>query len=480
MAENDPDIRSIGERTFTAEDQELFARISRDRNPMHMDPIVARRLVTGRPVVHGVHLLMVALELWQGDGHAAPVAICCTFNNPVNVGDTVAFAQRVTASGYAVEASVGSLLCAQVDICTAPARESAVAGALTWREAVIDCTTATPIDEPPESHPGKTYAVRLKNADCSRSFPRACARLGPNGGAAVAALSYFVGMICPGLHSIFSSLELDMNAESGQAGHLTFQVRKYDPRFRLFDIFFDGCIRGSIKAFLRLPPQPQPSLRELSERVVAGEFRGTKSLVVGGSRGLGETTAKILAAGGGDVVLTYASGADDARMISDDINSAGKSRCDTVKFDLMTDTFDSMSVDCGALDAVYFFPTPRIFRKKSGTFDPSLFVEFYDFYVRRFYDLCAYLETNAGARAIRVFFPSSIAVAERPRGMTEYSMAKAAAEILIGDMNKSFANVSISCVRLPRLNTDQTATVLKVASESNVETLLPIVRSMRG
>ena len=284
-------------------------------------------------------------------------------------------------------------------------------------------------------------------------------------------------MICPGLHSIFSSLSLDLNENAQNADRLTFLIRKYDARVHLFDISFQGCIHGSLKAFSRPPPQQQPSLEDLSAYVLAREFSGTRSLIIGGSRGLGEITAKILASGGGDVVITYASGLDDAKKICDEINTGGRSTCEMLKVDLTTDPLSSMNIDFNSLDAVYFFATPRIARKKAELFEPHLFQEFCEFYVSKFYDLCAHLEANIVAKKIKVYFPSSVFVSERPKGMTEYSMAKSAAEVLIEEINKSFKKLSVVSTRLPRLNTDQTSSILRVSTASNLETLLPIIRS---
>jgi hypothetical protein len=292
------------------------------------------------------------------------------------------------------------------------------------------------------------------------------------------ALSFFVGMVCPGLHSIFSSLDLDLGSDSGLGDSLAFQVDSYDDRFRLFDISVAGSIAGSIGAFLRPVPQTQPTLQEIADSVNQGEFKGTRSLVVGGSRGLGETTAKIIAAGGGDVVISYARGVDDATIISKEINAVGSGRSEILKLDLLTDSFESLNLGVDVLDAVYFFATPRIYRKKGIPFDSQLFREFVRFYVERFEELCAYLEGKVVNRRISVYFPSSVFVSERPVGLTEYSMAKAAAEVLVDDLNRRSKKLSILMSRLPRLRTDQTTSLLTLATGSNVEALLPIVRAM--
>ena len=64
--------------------------------------------------------------------------------------------------------------------------------------------------------------------------------------------------------------------------------------------------------------------------------------------------------------------------------------------------------------------------------------------------------------------------------MTEYTMAKAAAELLAEDMNRTLTNVSIMCSRLPRLATDQTASVTTPATELNLDVLMQVVRDVSG
>src|SRR5580704_4043548 len=51
-------------RVFSADDQLAFARLSGDYNPIHLDPVAARRLLFGHAVVHGMHALLWALDAW--------------------------------------------------------------------------------------------------------------------------------------------------------------------------------------------------------------------------------------------------------------------------------------------------------------------------------------------------------------------------------------------------------------------------------
>ncbi len=65
------DPSTLASRRFNLADQERFANISGDRNPMHLDPILARRTQAGAPVVHGVHLLLWALDAFAAN-HPGP------------------------------------------------------------------------------------------------------------------------------------------------------------------------------------------------------------------------------------------------------------------------------------------------------------------------------------------------------------------------------------------------------------------------
>jgi nucleoside-diphosphate-sugar epimerase len=62
--------------------------------------------------------------------------------------------------------------------------------------------------------------------------------------------------------------------------------------------------------------------------------------------------------------------------------------------------------------------------------------------------------------------------------MTEYSMAKAAGEVLCADMNRFVRGLRVVVHRLPRLLTDQTATVMPAHSEDPVPVMLAAIREL--
>ena len=54
-------MHTLAEKTFDFGDQKRFATLSGDWNPIHVDPVRARRTQAGGVVVHGIHVLLSAL-----------------------------------------------------------------------------------------------------------------------------------------------------------------------------------------------------------------------------------------------------------------------------------------------------------------------------------------------------------------------------------------------------------------------------------
>jgi acyl dehydratase len=65
-------------RSYQMVDQRRFAALSGDANPIHLDPIAARRELFGGVVVHGMHALLRALDAWlaaRSFASARPIAL---------------------------------------------------------------------------------------------------------------------------------------------------------------------------------------------------------------------------------------------------------------------------------------------------------------------------------------------------------------------------------------------------------------------
>ncbi len=85
-------------RTITAEDIDLYARITDDYNPIHMDEEYAKQTIFGGRIAHGTITLglsapVIGMKL-PGQG-CALVSISSDFIRPVKIGDTVTASAEV-------------------------------------------------------------------------------------------------------------------------------------------------------------------------------------------------------------------------------------------------------------------------------------------------------------------------------------------------------------------------------------------------
>ncbi|HEY0797832.1 MAG TPA: hypothetical protein VGD50_01710, partial [Candidatus Baltobacteraceae bacterium] len=313
--------------------------------------------------------------------------------------------------------------------------------------------------------------------ELGESFPRLTAQLGLCRVRALAHLSTLVGMVCPGLHSIFSDLDIQFARGDDDPPNLGFSVTGGDERFRMLHISVSGGgLCGRVNAFVRRPPVLQPALADLSRHIDSKEFASTTALIVGGSRGLGALTARAIVAGGGRAIVTYLNGEADAQAL---VEECGQHATQALRYNAGSDAAPQLQALRWTPNHLYYFATPQIFRQKSTWFVSERFREFCRIYVDGFADLCAVLRAKTEGE-LRVFYPSSVAVVEHPRDMTEYRMAKAAGELLCADMNRFARGTRVLVARLPRVLTDQTATVMPVESSEPIEIMLPLIRTMHA
>jgi len=82
-------MKVLATKRFTDEDQQRFAALSGDRNPIHIDAVFARRTQFGRPIVHGVHTLIWALETLMQTQTGRLCEVRARFIKPIYAGDEV-------------------------------------------------------------------------------------------------------------------------------------------------------------------------------------------------------------------------------------------------------------------------------------------------------------------------------------------------------------------------------------------------------
>lgn len=92
----------IGPREVTQEDVERFADLTRDHNPVHLDPAFAATTPYGRTIAHGMLTLSLALGLWAEKGVTRDSLVALVsledvrFLKPVFPGDSLRLSSEVT------------------------------------------------------------------------------------------------------------------------------------------------------------------------------------------------------------------------------------------------------------------------------------------------------------------------------------------------------------------------------------------------
>lgn len=460
-----------------------FARLSGDFNPMHVDPVRARRTQYGSTVVHGMHLLLKALDDAVGRGLIRPRQIqqlSVLFNNPALTHAQVSLSFSVEEQPRRLRISgdnEGRTLFTATLTLDDDVDEHELPGEAAPESERAPREVAFPQNDAPALE--GTVPWQVARGAFSAHFPSlGRAPGGLSMAADLLASTRIVGMECPGLHSIYSALKLKRCAKPTQANQqgMRWRASRTDARFRLLRMAVTGGVfEGSIEAFFRPAPVEQPTLSSLLKGVAPGQFAGQRALVVGGSRGLGELTAKLLMAGGGEVTITYARGRQDAERVCKEAGELDR-RCEPLFLDLRGEASTAGLADArrGSFTHVYFFASPQIAKGVPGQWRASLFQTYADFYLKGFTDLmAAVVPAGAGGGSMRVLYPSTVFLDTAEKGFAEYCAAKAAGEALCAQLAAHYG-IRIDHPRLPRMRTDQTSALVEVDTED----ALPVLQRM--
>lgn len=464
-----PSFLTPFERSFTQDDQVQFAEASGDWNPVHVDPVEARRTPYGQ-IVHGIHAMTWALDGYLRAGGTVPSRIRVSFQRPIGLN------QRVTVT-HSLEGSDELLT-------------------LSGRLGVYSTVRLTPGGErrsdpcTAPSDDGNRAPVTLAFADArgaageliawgddsrlARMFPDLVAQVGSLRVAALLTLSRLVGMILPGLHSVFTGL--DVSIVTADVASVAYQVSRHSIPNAPVRLSVEGAgLAGSVDAFFRPAPVEQAGMADIGALVRQDEFADQTALVIGGSRGLGEATAKLVAAGGGEVIVTFATGARDAERVAEAV-TAGGGRCRPWQLDVRDpESALSALAAAGVVPThLYYFASPPIHASKRA-FDAETFHTLSEVYVTAFARVCRAIATGSG---VRVFYPSTVFLDHAVPGFAEYACAKAAGEALCGELARDLPSLSFVIERLPKTHTDQTSSFLEKQAQAAHDVMLAVCRAM--
>ncbi len=222
------------------------------------------------------------------------------------------------------------------------------------------------------------------------AFPGAVPLVGAHRLRGLAALSRLVGMECPGLHSIFASIHVELTHQDDR--EINYHVKSVDARFNMVDVAIEGAaLRGRVQAFLRPSPTRQLSAGAVAELVADGAYSGHHALIVGGSRGLGELTAKRSRWRVAPWRSPTPSGSLRQRRWPRRSMRLGSAAM--LRYDAGSPAAPQLE-DVAGVTHVYYFATPRIAVGRDEFFDATAFDAYARIYVTGFHDLVTALNKH--------------------------------------------------------------------------------------
>lgn len=478
-----------GNISISALDSTAFSKLSADYNPMHIDENYARRLQFGGTVIHGIHTCLKLLDdVLLNELLASTISLkelVVTFQSPVRTDNRIDYSAKLDESANLLKIIAYANGCRALSLkVTYQEKMDQVGLNFTSSSQKQNKTLPDNVLFPPQIGQQIDISLIFNKKIAMELFPRCTESLPKLQLAQLLATTFVVGMKCPGLNSIFSGLKLNYMSETNWLTNnsIAYVVDKVDDRFNQVKLSVLGeKFNGSIDAFFRPQPIVQPSFSEIQKTITAEVFKNQKALIVGGTRGLGEVTAKILAAAGADVAITYFRGQDDAERVCRDIRDGG-GICRYYQFDVtQSSKQEKIKLDDWRPNYIYYFATPLIEMNNTKKWDGSLFRRFCKYYV----DGLAYSLEVFGFNEKKsdidkyIFFPSTIYVSEYKSGFLEYATAKATGEAFCNLIHQNQQNLMFFCPRLQRLKTDQTNAITIIDADDSVSVMSQYLREFQ-
>ena len=437
---------------FNNHDKEFFSKFSRDFNPLHIDDVYSRRLLFGECVVHGCNVVIRALNFL--DQHIDPYFKIIKIN--VNFIDKTLYYVNTNFIIKSKKNNAIEISCFQNNkkTCIINLELSNECHENIKLEENYDANIS-PLELTKENitkiiGDNKTTNIEydlkffeklfnFKNIDYSILIY-------------ISNLSKIVGMHLPGLNSIFTSFKITYNKDNINKNVINYQLNNFNNS--ILDITINGIYDGNINAVLRPESIKQVNMKNI--QMTGMEFNNINALVLGGSRGIGELTTKILAAGGANVTFTYNNGVTEAKYLIDEINSLNIDKnCNTFKFNLLTDEFDVNILK--KYDIIFYYITPKILPTDKNL-NTELLHKFSTFYNEKYYNLM--LKLSNIKKEFQVFIPSTVFIDEYNKHFKEYIFSKSLSEYISKYIENNYKNIKINKIRLKKMNTDQTQSII--------------------
>ncbi|MBF0213928.1 MAG: hypothetical protein HQM00_10270 [Magnetococcales bacterium] len=439
-----------------------FARLSGDYNPLHLNAEMARRMRFGTTVVHGMHTCLAVLEQWLAN-NPQPIALSSIqvqFFRPVPSGASMvvnldeATDHRLRWTLRAEGRKSGRMQVSWVD---RPSQEDD--SRIAAPEAPFPDICQVRTLEQVRDLSGQSRAV-LDRHLLAALFPALERGLHAQALAVLLAATRLIGMECPGRDALFAGFSIRFDHAWPGDSALRYRIIQVDERIDRVVVALSGSgAEGELEAFFCPPPVRQSGMEEIHDQLRGRSWGAMRALIVGGSRGLGELTAKLIAAGGGEVAISHCLGYRDARRVQEEIRAWGGS-CTLFAHDVLNPDAGDPFPMADSATHLFYFASPRIQLDPWGGWKPELFQTYCRYYVTGFLETVKRMaRTGPHPTPLKIFYPSTLFLDRPEAGAAEYAAAKAAGEAVCHHLKHQYPYMTCDAARLDRTLTDQTASM---------------------
>lgn len=467
---NNKNLINLGNRVFTDQDQANFAKFSNDYNPLHLDKKYARKTLPGTTIAHGTHAVLWSIELLLSKYQFIYSKYKVYFhkyikeNSIVNLFWDSKLCKLIIKNKYDV--TLVTISCTNKSLITDLNKKACKIDYdnMSQKPTEMEIRKISVGYTSPIFYSGKKNVINKILPLLSKSLNHEIIK-------EIALQSYIVGMKVPGLNSLLASLNFNISFLNKPQTIYIKHVNKYFNSVK--SEYLGKNITSILETFFRPEPVKPISCKEIFNlNSKLPNLKNKSVFVVGGSRGLGAVTSKLLACAGARVTLSYNCGKEEALAVANDIISIG-GVCKVIQFTVSPSQTYNVLDD--KYEHLYYFPTNKIFHDDIKKSNREIYNSFHEIYVDCFKSLAEYLIKKS--QTVKIFYPSSIAIEKPIVSLKDYIEAKKEGEQVCKLLQKKFL-IKVICPRLNRILTDQTNTMVPIKFDNPVDTMLVSIKQM--
>ena len=238
----------IGEKIFLKKDQTNFLKLSLDYNQAHRLDVRQNQFKSKKTVVHGVNLLLNAIELFLKYKDKKIYKVNCGFLKPVFLNEKIKFYFYKNEKDSFIEVeNYKKEICAKIFLVFLKSKKTKTK---LFKNKINEIKRIKKYENfDTNNYLKKKYKITLLKNKKFSIFPEISKVYGDIFCDAICASSYFIGMKCPGQKAIFTNIKFDLKMRK-TLKFLLFDVYNYDSRFNLFSIKVEGFLHMKLQSIL--------------------------------------------------------------------------------------------------------------------------------------------------------------------------------------------------------------------------------------